>query len=134
MLYVPSGVVVDMDVMSGDVACWCVVLCTLVGVSVFSVMWLLMMLEIRVSLWSSVYECQSVECAFTLPVIMKIVMLVMCSMQYVMSVSSVACGDVMSRGGIYKFAMVRCLLVSVWILINCSSLLCVVLFLGCLSW
>ena len=39
-----------MDVMSGDVACWCVVLGTLVGVLVFSVMWLelLMMLEIRV--------------------------------------------------------------------------------------
>ena len=27
---------VDMDVMSGDVACWCVVLGTLVGVLVFS--------------------------------------------------------------------------------------------------
>ena len=45
MLYVPS-------VMSGDVACWCVVLGTPVGVLVFSVMWLelLMMVEIRVPL------------------------------------------------------------------------------------
>ena len=49
MHYVPSGGV-DMDVISGDVACWCVVLDTLVGVLVFSVMGLelLMMLEIRV--------------------------------------------------------------------------------------
>ena len=41
-----------MDAMSGDVACWCLVLGTLVGVLVFSVMWfeLLMMLEIRVLL------------------------------------------------------------------------------------
>lgn len=41
-----------MDVMSGDVACWYVVLGTLVGVFVFSVMWfeLLMMLEIKVPL------------------------------------------------------------------------------------
>ena len=39
-----------MDVMSGDVACWCLVLGTLIGVLVFSVMWfkLLITLEIRV--------------------------------------------------------------------------------------
>ena len=53
-----------------------------------SVTWLelLMMLEIRVPLCSSVYECQSVECTFTSPVRM----FVMCYMQYVMSASSVA--------------------------------------------
>ena len=81
-----------MDVMSGDVACWCIVLGTLVGVLLFSVMWLelLMMLEIRVPLRSSVYEYQSVECAFTSAVSMESVMLVMCSTQYVMSVPSVA--------------------------------------------
>ena len=37
-------------------------------------------------------------------------MLVMCSMQYVMSASSVPwCGDAVSRGGMYMFAMVKCL-------------------------
>ena len=30
---------VDMDMLSGDVACWCMVLGTLVGVLVPSVMW-----------------------------------------------------------------------------------------------
>ena len=49
------GVVVefeDKDVMPGGDICWCVVLGTLVGASVFSVMWLelLMMLEINVPL------------------------------------------------------------------------------------
>ena len=41
---------------------------TLVGV--FSVMWseLLMTSAISCPLWSSVYECQRVECAFTSPV------------------------------------------------------------------
>ena len=41
-----------MDLMSGDVACWCVVLGILVGVLVFGVMCLelLMMLNIRVPL------------------------------------------------------------------------------------
>ena len=71
-----------MDVMSGDVACWCVVLSTLVGVLVFSVMLL------ELSLYD--HMCVSVECAFTSPVSMKSVMLVMCSMQYVMYASSVA--------------------------------------------
>ena len=40
---------------------------TLVGMSVFSVSWaeLLMTSDISCPLWSSVYECQRVECAFT---------------------------------------------------------------------
>ena len=43
---------------------------TLVGVFVFSVMWseLLMTSAISCPLWSSVYECHKVECAFTSPV------------------------------------------------------------------
>ena len=43
---------------------------TLVGVFVFSVMWseLLMTSAISCPMWSSVYECQRVECAFTSPV------------------------------------------------------------------
>ena len=43
--------------------------------------------EISSPRWSSVYECQRVECAFTSPVIIKLGMLVMYCMQFVMSVS-----------------------------------------------
>ena len=58
----------DTVVMSGDDVCCSVVFGTLVGV--FSVMWseLLMTSAISCPLWSSVYECQRVECAFTSPV------------------------------------------------------------------
>ena len=57
-------------VISGDDVCCSVVFSTLVGVFVFSVMWseLLMASAISCPLWSSVYECQRVECAFTSPV------------------------------------------------------------------
>ena len=50
------------------VVVWC--FATLVGVFVFSVMWseLLMTFGIGCPLWSSVYDCQRVECAFTSPV------------------------------------------------------------------
>ena len=52
-----------------DVGC-SVVFGTLVGVFVLSVMWseLLMTSAISCPLWSSVYECQRVECVFTSPV------------------------------------------------------------------
>ena len=45
---------------------WCVMFGTLVGVSVFNVMWseLLMTSANSCLLWSSAYECQRVECAF----------------------------------------------------------------------
>ena len=54
-------------VMSGDDVCCSVVFGTLVGVFVFNVMWseLRMTSAISCPLWSSVYECQRVECAFT---------------------------------------------------------------------
>ena len=54
----------DIVVMSGDDVCCSVVFGTLVGVFVFSVMWseLLMTSAISCPLWSSVYECQRVEC------------------------------------------------------------------------
>ena len=54
----------DTVVMSGDDVCCSVVFGTLFGVFVFSVMWseLLMTSAISCSLWSSVYECQRVEC------------------------------------------------------------------------
>ena len=68
-----------------------VVLGTLVGVFVFIVMWseLLMTSPISCSLWSSVYECQRVECAFTSPVRTECGMSVMYCMQCCMSVSAV---------------------------------------------
>ena len=77
-----------MVVMSRDVGCWCALFGTLVGVSVLSVMWLELesVSEISSPRWSSVYECQSVECAFTSPVIIELGMLVMYCMQFVMSV------------------------------------------------
>ena len=72
---------------------------TLVGVSVLSVMWLELesVSEISSPRWSSVYECQSVECAFTSPVIIELGMLVMYCMQFVMSVSVVSMVSWLSR-------------------------------------
>ena len=62
--------VLDTVVISGDDVCCSVLFGTLVGVFVFSVMWsgLLMTSAINYPRWSSVYECQIVECAFTSPV------------------------------------------------------------------
>ena len=81
----------DTVVISGEDV-WCsVVFGTLVCVFVFSVMCseLLMTSAISCPLWSSVYECHKVECAFTSPVSTECGMLVMCSMQCWMSVSAV---------------------------------------------
>ena len=74
--------------MSGDDAYCSVVFGILVGVFVFSVMWskLLMTSAISCPLWSSVYECQRVECAFTSPVRTECGMFVMYCMQCCMSV------------------------------------------------
>ena len=60
----------DTVVISDDDVCCSVVLGTPVGVFVFRGMWseLLMASAISCPLWSSVYECQRVECAFTSPV------------------------------------------------------------------
>ena len=81
----------DTVVMSGDNVCCSVVFGTLVGVFMFSVMWseLLMTSAISCPLWSSVYECQRVECAFTSPVRTEGGMFVMYCMQCCMSVSAV---------------------------------------------
>ena len=64
----------DTVVISGDDVCCSVVLGTLVGVFVSSVMRseLLMTSDISCRLWSSVYECQRVECAFTSPVVVVV--------------------------------------------------------------
>ena len=52
-------------------------------------------------LWSSVYECQGVECAFTAPARTECGMFVMCCMQCCMSVSTVLyCLEVLAREGI----------------------------------
>ena len=63
------------------VVVWCLALW--LGWVVFSVMWseLLMTSAISCPLWSSVYECQRVECAFTSPVKTECGMFVMYCMQ-----------------------------------------------------
>ena len=91
MLSCPRCPVVKCVRHSGDDVCCSVVFGTLVGVFVFSVMWseLLMTSAISCPLWSSVYECQRVECAFTSPVRTECGMFVMYCMQCCMSVSAV---------------------------------------------
>ena len=81
----------DTVVISVEDVCCSVVYSTLVGVFVFSVMWseLLMTSAISYTLWSSVYECHKVECAFLSPVRTECGMFVMCCMQCCMSVSAV---------------------------------------------
>ena len=93
----------DTVVIYGDESCCNVVFGTLVGVSVVSVIWseLLMISAISCPLWSSVYECQRVECEFTSPVGTECGMFVMYCIQCRMSVSAgLWCVDVLSRGGI----------------------------------
>ena len=70
----------DTEVISAEDVCCSVVF-------VFSVMWskLLMTSAISCPLWSSVYECHNVECAFTSPVRTECGMFVMCCMQCCMS-------------------------------------------------
>ena len=83
----------DTVVISGDDVCCSVVLGTLVGVFVFSGMWseLFMTPAISCPLWSSVSECQKVECAFTSPMRNECGMFVMYCMQCVC-----ICVDVLS--------------------------------------
>ena len=76
---------------SGYDVCCSVVLGTLVGVFVFSVLWseLLMTSAISCPLWSSVYECQRVECALSSLQRTECGMFVIYCMQCCMSVSAV---------------------------------------------
>ena len=76
--------VLDTVVISCDDVCCSVVF-------MFSVMLLKLLIPSAVScpLWSSVYECQRVECAFTSPVRTECGMLVMCCIQCCMSMSAV---------------------------------------------
>ena len=79
----------DTVVMYGDYVFCSVVFGTLVGGFLFSVMWseLLMTYAISCPLWSSVYECQRVECAFTSLVGTECGMFVMYCMHCCMFVS-----------------------------------------------
>ena len=80
----------DTVVISGEDVCCSVVFGTLVGVFVFSVMWSELLMTSAVSpMWSLVYECHNVECAFTSPVRTECGMFVMCCVQCCMSVSAV---------------------------------------------
>ena len=78
-------------VISGEYVCCSAMFGTLVGMSEFSVIWseLLMTFAISCPLWSSVYQYQRVECAFTSPVRTECGMFVMCCMQCGMSVSAI---------------------------------------------
>ena len=73
---------------SGDNVCCSALFGTLVDVSVFSVIWseLLMASAISCLMWSSVYECQRVECALTSHVRTECGTFVMCCMQCCMSI------------------------------------------------
>ena len=76
---------------SGDDVCCSVVFVTLVDVFVFRIMWseLLMTYAISCPMWSSVYECQKVEWAFTSPVRTECGIYVTYCMQCCMPVSAV---------------------------------------------
>ena len=103
MLSCPRCPVVQCVRHRGDNVCCSAVFGTLVGMFVFSVMWsdLLMTTAIIRPLWSSVCECQTVECAFTSPMMTEFDMFMMYCMQCCMSVSAVLwCVDVLCRGGI----------------------------------
>ena len=69
-------------------------------------MWseLLMTSAISCSLWSSVYECQIMECAFTSSLRTECGMFVMCCMQCCMSMCR------LSQGVILMFEIVMCLM------------------------
>ena len=94
MLSCPRCPVVKCVRHRGDDVCCNVVLGTLVGVFVFRVMWseLLMTSAISCPLWSSVYNCQSVECEFTSPVRTDCGMFVMYCMECCMSMPAVVLG------------------------------------------
>ena len=81
----------DTEVIYGDDVCCSVVFGTLVGVFVFSVMWskLLKASDINCPLYSSVYECQRMEHAFTSPVSTECGIFVMYCMKCCISVSVV---------------------------------------------
>ena len=77
----------DTVVISGEYVCCTMVVGTMVGVFVFSVMWSKLLMISAISyMWTSVHECQKVECAFTSP-ITECGIFVMCCMLCYMSSS-----------------------------------------------
>ena len=84
--------------------------------------------EISSPRWSSVYECQSAEYAFTSPVIIELGMLVMNCMQFVMYVVSMV-----FLGAMYMLAMVMSLKCFVCILRSCISVLMACRVLMCVN-
>ena len=97
----------DTVVISGEDVCCSVVFGTLIGVFVFSVMWseLLMTFAISCPLWSSVYECQRVECALTSPMRTECGMFVMYYMRNVVCPCHLFCS-----GSMYSLGKIdRCL-------------------------
>ena len=85
--------------------------------------------EISSPRWSSVYECQSVECAFTSPVIIELGKLVMYCMQFVIESW---CGVVVFLGAMYMLAMVMSVKCFVCIFRSCISVLSVLMACGVL--
>ena len=85
--------VLDTVVIYGEDDCYSVMFGTLVGVFVFSVMWSEFLITSAncCPLWSSVYKCHKVECAFISPVRTECGMFVMCCMQCCRSMSAVMC-------------------------------------------
>ena len=84
--------VLDTVVIYREDLCCSVVFDTLVGVSVFSVIWseLLLTSAIMCPLWLSVYEYQRVECVFTSPVSTECGLFLMCCMKCCMSPDNTA--------------------------------------------
>ena len=116
----------DTVVISDNYVFCSVVFGALVGVFVFNMIWseLLITSVISCPLWSSVYKCQRVECAFTSPMRNECGMFVMYYMQCCMFVSAVLeCMDVLSRGGNKMFAIVICLVLLLCTLTISSSVL-----------
>ena len=91
----------EIDVMSGDVFGWFLAIGCLVCVSVFNSVCseLRYMFEMVFPLWSSVYECYREECALTSPVIIMFCFCVYCVRKCVMSVSCVAVFMLACAGG-----------------------------------
>ena len=83
--------ILDTVGISGEYVYCSVVFGTLVGVFVFCIMWskLLMTSASSCPVWSSVYDCQRVECAFTSLVSTECGIFVMYYMQCCISVSAV---------------------------------------------
>ena len=92
--------------------------------------------EISSRRWSSVSQCQSVECAFTSPVMSEVGKLVMYCMQFVMSVYVVSmvswCGVVVFLGAMYILTMVMSLNCFVCIFRSCIFVLSVLMACGVL--